>query len=365
MTFKWFGALVEVECDRPELARWIRSRWADLPIGAPTRSVRSYRFAIDAPGGPVLHGPGGVSRLDRAHAALHAYRLFTADLFGAVGSHFLFHASSVCRERRGLLISGPSTFGKTTLAVSLATRGFGLLADDVTAVDCATGEVVPSARPLGMRRATLERLDSEQLRTAARAARDVSAEDWAVDPTEWLGRAPESGRPALVVLLRARSDGRGLRRFPCHELVLAESADAAAVAAELRNLPGVTEVVGRAGDSRYAMVHTQSNAALTAWIDEHDAWIVAAFKRAAEPPDFDGAPRLETIGTFQAAVELCQEMLNRHAGSVLGSRYRGREALLAADVARVLRGTRCLCLSPGRLDETIELVTAEFGRTGV
>lgn len=340
LSFKWFGALVEVECDRPGLARWIRSRWADLPIGAPTQSVRSYRLALDAAGGPVLHGPGGVRLLDRTHPALHAYRLFSEDLFGAVGSHFLFHASSVCLVNRGLLISGPSTFGKTTLAVSLATRGFGLLADDITAVDCATGDMMPSARPLGLRRPTLERLDSEQLRT--------------------LGRAPEPARPAMVVLLRARADGRGLRRFPSHELVLAEDADADCVFAELRVLPGVTKVEGKADDSRYANVHTEHNAALIAWIEDHEAWIVATFKQAAQPPDFAGPPRLEKMSTFQAAVELCQEMLNRQAGSALGSKYRGREALLAADVARVLCGARCFSLFPGYLDETIELVTAEF-----
>lgn len=361
LSFKWFGVLVEVECDRPGLARWIRSRWADVPIGAPTRSVRRYRIAIDALDGPVLHGPGGVRRLDRAHAALHAYSLFTADLFGVVQGHFLFHASSVCRDRRGIVIAGPTTFGKTTLAVALTTRGFDLLADDVTAVDCATGDLIPSARPLGLRRATLERLDAEQLRAASDAARDVSAEDWAVDPTQWFGGAPEPARPSMVVLLRARSDGRSLRRFPCHELVLAEGGDE--VFAELRDLPGVTKVERRADDSRYARVHTESNTALRAWIEDHEDGIVAAFKQVAEPPDFAGPPRLVSIGTFQAAVELCQEMLNRHTGSVLGSMYRGREVLLAADVAGVLRGARCSCLFPGRLDETIDLATAEFEKT--
>lgn len=359
-SFGWFGTRVEVVCDHPGLDRWIRSRWGDLPYGGATRERREYRISLLEGGPPVFAGPSGVRPLDPDRAELHAYSLFSADLWGVVDSHFLFHASSVAHDGRGLIVSGPSTFGKTTLAIMLTQHGFGLLADDVTAVDRTGGEIAPSARPLGLRPRTRDRLDAGSRRAAEVAALDTAEDDWSVDPTRWLGPPPAPARPAMVVLLRPHADGVGLRRFPFHELILREPARA--VRDELLELPGVLQVETRADDPRYARVRTENGAALVDWLDRHAERVVATFKRAVEPPEFDRPPHLERVGTFQASVELSQEMINRRPESRLGAAYRGRETRLVADVAGLLGDARCYCLLPGRQEETIRRVAEEFRR---
>ncbi len=48
-----------------------------------------------------------------------------------------FHGSSICVDNRAITFSGPSGIGKSTLAAALVTRGYRMLADDVSAISFA------------------------------------------------------------------------------------------------------------------------------------------------------------------------------------------------------------------------------------
>jgi len=62
--------------------------------------------------------------------------------------YFLFHAGSVARGGRGLLLPAPSGSGKTTLVAALIQAGFGFLAEDVAVLDPSTAELHPFANSL-------------------------------------------------------------------------------------------------------------------------------------------------------------------------------------------------------------------------
>ena len=53
------------------------------------------------------------------------------------------HASGVCDEEGAVLFVGPSTSGKSTLAMAIQERGYRLLADDLTPLSLAHGKVFP------------------------------------------------------------------------------------------------------------------------------------------------------------------------------------------------------------------------------
>jgi hypothetical protein len=50
---------------------------------------------------------------------------------------YTIHSSCVCTDGKGILIPGYSDYGKTTFAMELVNRGFRLLADDVSILDCS------------------------------------------------------------------------------------------------------------------------------------------------------------------------------------------------------------------------------------
>ncbi|MGH2952016.1 MAG: hypothetical protein ACRDKX_08235 [Solirubrobacterales bacterium] len=76
----------------------------------------------------------------------------------------VFHASAVVIADKAVVFVGGAVAGKTTLAVSLALRGAGFLADDVVAVDASPAEirVEPGAGVCNLRRDMAALLSPEQ-----------------------------------------------------------------------------------------------------------------------------------------------------------------------------------------------------------
>src|SRR6185436_16032492 len=61
-----------------------------------------------------------------------------------------FHAASVVVAGRGLLVVGPKASGKTTTALTLASRGHAFLGDEIAAV-CEDRKMLPFRRAASIR----------------------------------------------------------------------------------------------------------------------------------------------------------------------------------------------------------------------
>lgn len=85
-----------------------------------------------------------------------------------------FHAASASIDGRGILACGPKRAGKTTLAMTLASRGHRLLGDEMAAVRLPTRELLPVRRSLAVR--------AGPAAAAARAALDQSAPEAEIFP---------------------------------------------------------------------------------------------------------------------------------------------------------------------------------------
>jgi hypothetical protein len=74
----------------------------------------------------------------------------------------VLHASAVVTGCGGVVLSGPSRAGKTTLALELCRRGAGFLADDVLALEGVEGELRghPGAPLAGVAHAEVQRLEA-------------------------------------------------------------------------------------------------------------------------------------------------------------------------------------------------------------
>jgi hypothetical protein len=359
VTFGWFGWRVELATDSRRFGRILGELWNACPEPPPDRPPKRFRVLLGGPGGPRYEGPDGrVRLLDRRHPALHAYHLLVTELLGSVGDHFALHGTTVVREGEGMLLSGPSNFGKTTLAIHLARRGWALLAEDVSFLERASGRAIPFPRTLHLRPGTRETLSCEDLDRAATAAEDPTAEEWAIRPGEILPLFPTPAGLRVAVILRSPEDAGGFRRFPLYEIRLAQDAEPL-----LRELPGLDGIDGFElpdEDPLLVRLRVKRAAALVAWLAEHRDEVVSATKLPGSAPVFEGPPRLEPVGPFQAAVELGQEMLNRHPGSRIAEEFSGREAELVLELGEMLRKARCYALLPGRLEQTLDLLEAAF-----
>jgi hypothetical protein len=175
-----------------------------------------------------------------------------------------------------------------------------------------------------------------------------------VDPGPWLGPPPEPVHVGTLAILRPRVDGAGVRRFPGYEILVMEGAEA--VLGGIEQLDGVSSVEIDAEDPCLARVVVSESDGLVGWLREHQDHLVSAIKLVSDGPDFGGEARMESIGRFQAALELCQEMMNRHEGSKLSDEFRNKETLLVTEVAGLLKEARCFSVVPGKLERMVELL---------
>jgi hypothetical protein len=106
----------------------------------------------EAPDEPVLaFGPSQIL-VSRRHPWQHVVALYAiGSAFWMQPDVFLFHAASVGVSGRGILLSGPKGAGKTTLALTLASRDHAFLGDEWAALSTLTGELLPLRRMASIR----------------------------------------------------------------------------------------------------------------------------------------------------------------------------------------------------------------------
>ena len=70
--------------------------------------------------------------------------------------YLIVHAAAVERDGRALLLPAPPGSGKSTLCAALVHRGWRLLSDELALLDPATHAIVPLARPVSLKNASIE-----------------------------------------------------------------------------------------------------------------------------------------------------------------------------------------------------------------
>lgn len=90
----------------------------------------------------------------------HAYPLFEWALNWCISTqahqYLILHAAVMERDGSALIMPGPPGSGKSTLCAGLVSRGWRLLSDELTLIDPEDRCVVPIARPVSLKNASLE-----------------------------------------------------------------------------------------------------------------------------------------------------------------------------------------------------------------
>lgn len=126
-------------------------------------------------------------------------------LTGASHHFLVLHCAVLERGGRAVLLPAPSGSGKSTLCAALAFSGWRLLSDELALFDPLTGEIVPLARPISLKNASID-----IVRRFAPAARfgEVVHETTKGDvchvspPDDAVRRSTERARPGWIVLPR-------------------------------------------------------------------------------------------------------------------------------------------------------------------
>jgi hypothetical protein len=162
----------------------------------------------DAPDEPVLaFGPSAIL-VSRRHPWQHVIALYAISIaFRMQPDVFLFHGASVGVFGKGVLFSGPKGAGKTTLALTFASRDHSFLGDEWAAVSAKTGELLPLRRIASIRPGPHPRRLDEYLRSHSYATDVLS------DGTERVRARVGAAFPLALPQVVSLTDIFFLRRF--------------------------------------------------------------------------------------------------------------------------------------------------------
>jgi hypothetical protein len=167
---------------------------------------------VDRPGAALIAVGDGCCLVDPANVPPFFLRDFAVATALSVQRDVLFmHAASVSLRGAGVLLAGRAGAGKTTLSTTLASRGHGLLGDDLAALRVHSLELLPLRRTLYIKRGLRAREVDELIRRRPDPLRELPTGAVRVI-AEAKELFPRAG--AATVPLRAAFFLRGFRKEP-------------------------------------------------------------------------------------------------------------------------------------------------------
>ncbi len=120
------------------------------------------------------------------------------------GGRISIHSAAIATAHGILVVAGASGRGKSTLALGLAQRGYGLLSDELAIIE-PDGTVLPYPRSVHVRPDTLELIPALGFLADRPRLTLGGGSEWALTPAElrdrWGGMAPVAGPLAAILLL--------------------------------------------------------------------------------------------------------------------------------------------------------------------
>jgi HprK-related kinase A len=119
--------------------------------------------------------------------------------------YLILHAAVIERGGQAVLLPAPPGSGKSTLCAGLVASGWRLLSDELCLIDPATLEIVPLARPISLKNASIEVISrfAPALRMGPRVSDTAKGTVAHLKlPTESVLRQADSARPRWIVLPR-------------------------------------------------------------------------------------------------------------------------------------------------------------------
>lgn len=262
-------------------------------------------------------------------------------LIEEVKDYFLLHAGAVSWRDRGLIISAPCGFGKTTLIIELVKRGLCFLSDELAPIHRLSHLVEPFPRSLGLRTEGSNQtiMDIKEI-FPARIGKTCLCK-------------------YMVFLDLPRENFIDNSQFQTIEVAFNRIDDL--FLDELKGIPGIRKV-SRIEERLFPMVRLSLKnrvyfyPKLQQMSQKRGISIMYSLPSQSKKPDYTGSPSLRHLSPRQGLIRLTQSVINREKSKMLNQTYQGSITRMLTGLADVARESEFYRLCPGRLKETSEIL---------
>lgn len=321
---------------------------------------------------PVVEGGQAVIADDRVYMVPNpdifsgfAYMTIFNSFIARVENHFLIHSGAMEYKGNGIILPAAARCGKTTVTLSLISRGFSLYSDEIAAIDRFDHRVYPFPRGLGMREGVEVALDGVNLSKLETIPMIGGGFKRVLDIGELKGALAVEPSPARFIFFLVPSADEDNPEFtPANVLHLITSEASEEMVAKMSKVDGVesVEITGHTSDAKFPVIrfHVQSGYPVLAKLEEicynYNTLIFDTVKGEQGKPNFESSPKLNAIPYSRAMFELLTRARSGTRSAILQKSYGGSVTKMYLALADIVRKTRCYELVVGKLDEMIELI---------
>lgn len=289
----------------------------------------------------------------------HAHMIIFQQVLDNIDSHMLIHAGVVGRDGRGIIISGPSTFGKSTLMLELVSRGYKYYSDEFCPVNLSDYTIAAFPRSIGIREGNpfLNRIDKRTcllLKNIGRGTKYlVNCEDIFPDSKGHCCKAQ------YLILLCNRKHSTGMQHNSMIDLALYH--DDQAIVNEICRHTGIN-LIGTYIESDYVVYRfsiTLQHGMTKIFRDICSRYSNKIFYQervTQDEADFTSSPCIQPIACSAASLELLKNLRNRSSCSKLSDKFNNKSSQLLMAIGHFLNGVECYEMTTGSLKEMADMI---------
>lgn len=357
-----------IRSDSPTILSYFEKMYSHFVVPAPDKQVLTY-YVIET---PVVDGNPVVVADDRVYVVPNpdifpgfSYMTVFNSFIAKLQEHFLVHSGAMGFKGNGIIIPGAARCGKTTVTLSLISRGFSLLSDEIAAIHRLDHKVYPFPRGLGMREGVEHSLKGVNFKTLETIPMLGGGFKRVLDIGELKGALATEPYPAKFIFFLVPSADEDYSELAAEKVLYLITSDVPGkMLAEMGKVDGVesTEVMGDTSEAKFPIIrfHVQSGYPVLAKLEElsykHNVLIFDTVKGEHAQPDFQAQPKLTPMPYSRALFELLTRSRSGARSALLTNQFKGSVTKMYLALADIVRKTKCYELVVGRLDEMIDII---------
>jgi len=277
--------------------------------------------------------------------------------------YFLIHGGAVSWKDKGVIISGHSAFGKTTLVIELVKRGFRFLSDELAPIHRSSHKIAPFPRSLGVREGALRLFKGLLEKSWKVCCNDHEDRQYIIDIEDvYQGKIGGPCKPRYVIFLTPNLDEDLDEKGNLKFLEIALNGVNQDLIRDLRAIDGVIDVCkvpGREYPVLRLLLDAKKRIAskLKEVYDVHKDSILYSVRGKTQAPDFNVSPVFTSISKTQGVMELMPMILSGYQPTMVDDVFDGSPCRMVMELADIAKDIQFYQLSMGKLDEMGELIT--------